>query len=280
MLRAKRIFLSVLILVFGAYAGSCRVRQTEEGKLPDVDVQAEGGEIPEYDVDAPDVDVKTEERRDIPSDDRIFGAISTLRERLPWANSALSAPEAMQVGDVGTVRFVVSLNKTIEALENMLLEKADIKNEKGEPQGLSTFADRVQVSHVVQASLRGEPAITVRPLGEEERVIGGGTEEWLWRVKAMEVGNQILTLSISAVIDVDGRSRKLVLKTFEREIVIRAVPSLNPVAKFLADNLTWVIGTLLLPAAIAAWRRLQAKRIAKSVTATNPGTAPDVQDRR
>lgn len=40
----------------------CRVRQTEEGEMPDVDVNAEGGQLPEYDVDAADVDVKTEER--------------------------------------------------------------------------------------------------------------------------------------------------------------------------------------------------------------------------
>ncbi|HYG63839.1 MAG TPA: hypothetical protein VEL74_14775 [Thermoanaerobaculia bacterium] len=40
----------------------CRVQQTEEGEMPDVDVSAEGGKMPEYDVDAADVEVKTEER--------------------------------------------------------------------------------------------------------------------------------------------------------------------------------------------------------------------------
>ena len=45
-----------------ALATGCRVRQTEEGKMPDVDVSAEGGKLPEYDVDAADVDVKTEKR--------------------------------------------------------------------------------------------------------------------------------------------------------------------------------------------------------------------------
>lgn len=38
----------------------CEVEQTEEGEMPDVDV--EGGNVPEYDVEAPDVDVGTEER--------------------------------------------------------------------------------------------------------------------------------------------------------------------------------------------------------------------------
>ncbi|WP_299307981.1 hypothetical protein [uncultured Croceicoccus sp.] len=39
---------------------ACDVDQTEEGELPDVNV--EGGNMPEYDVEAPDVNVDTEER--------------------------------------------------------------------------------------------------------------------------------------------------------------------------------------------------------------------------
>ncbi|MBA3564788.1 MAG: hypothetical protein H0W33_12430 [Gammaproteobacteria bacterium] len=57
------------------FVWGCDVDQTEEGALPDVDV--EGGEMPEYDVDAPDVDVGTREETvtvpdidvDMPEDD-------------------------------------------------------------------------------------------------------------------------------------------------------------------------------------------------------------------
>lgn len=38
---------------------ACDVEQTEDGDMPDVTV--EGGNLPEYDVDTPDVDVTTEE---------------------------------------------------------------------------------------------------------------------------------------------------------------------------------------------------------------------------
>jgi hypothetical protein len=37
----------------------CRIEQTEEGELPDIDI--EGGKLPEYDVDLPEVDVKMKE---------------------------------------------------------------------------------------------------------------------------------------------------------------------------------------------------------------------------
>lgn len=42
-------------LAFGLAA--CDVDQTEEGELPEI----EGGNLPEYDVEAPDVDVGTKE---------------------------------------------------------------------------------------------------------------------------------------------------------------------------------------------------------------------------
>ncbi len=51
------------IAAFGLAA--CDVEQTEEGEMPDVSV--EGGNLPEYDVDAAEVVVGTEERTiDVP----------------------------------------------------------------------------------------------------------------------------------------------------------------------------------------------------------------------
>lgn len=38
---------------------ACDVDQTQEGELPEVDVNAEGGEMPAYDVDTAEVDIGT-----------------------------------------------------------------------------------------------------------------------------------------------------------------------------------------------------------------------------
>ena len=39
------------------------VTKTEDGKMPNVDVQAEGGQMPEVDVDTADVEVTTEKEK-------------------------------------------------------------------------------------------------------------------------------------------------------------------------------------------------------------------------
>lgn len=45
----------------------CRVRQTQEGKMPEVEVK--GGQVPKYDVQGPQVDVKTKETQvKVPTD--------------------------------------------------------------------------------------------------------------------------------------------------------------------------------------------------------------------
>ena len=43
-------------------ASACDVDQTKEGKLPEVEVNASGGQLPEFDVDAPTVKVGTEKK--------------------------------------------------------------------------------------------------------------------------------------------------------------------------------------------------------------------------
>lgn len=57
----KRIAMAPAILLMATLSlVACDVEQTEEGSLPEVDV--EGGDMPEYDVDTADVDVGTEEK--------------------------------------------------------------------------------------------------------------------------------------------------------------------------------------------------------------------------
>lgn len=41
---------------------ACDVEKTKEGEMPDVDVNVSGGQLPEYNVTTPDVDVRMENK--------------------------------------------------------------------------------------------------------------------------------------------------------------------------------------------------------------------------
>lgn len=58
MKNAAKILLGVSFLGIAA----CDVDQTKEGKLPDVDVNTSGGQLPEFNVEGPEVNVGTENK--------------------------------------------------------------------------------------------------------------------------------------------------------------------------------------------------------------------------
>ncbi|HEX8307828.1 MAG TPA: hypothetical protein VF645_05350 [Allosphingosinicella sp.] len=52
----------ILVLAAAGGLAACDVDQTKNGQLPDVDVNASGGQLPEFNVTAPDVNVGTENK--------------------------------------------------------------------------------------------------------------------------------------------------------------------------------------------------------------------------
>lgn len=58
MKNAFKMFAGASLLILGA----CDVDQTKEGNLPDVDVNATGGDLPEFEVEGPQVNVGTENK--------------------------------------------------------------------------------------------------------------------------------------------------------------------------------------------------------------------------
>ncbi len=54
----KGVFLGAICLSFAA----CDVDQTKEAEIPDIDVNASGGQLPEFNVEGPSVEVGTENK--------------------------------------------------------------------------------------------------------------------------------------------------------------------------------------------------------------------------
>lgn len=57
----KRSITALLVALCAIGLSACDVDKTQEGEAPKVEV--EGGQLPKYDVDGPDVDVKSEEKQ-------------------------------------------------------------------------------------------------------------------------------------------------------------------------------------------------------------------------
>ncbi len=57
---SKKFMLSAAI-VSAMTLGACDIDKTQDGSMPDIDVDVSGGELPEYDVDVADVSVGSTE---------------------------------------------------------------------------------------------------------------------------------------------------------------------------------------------------------------------------
>jgi hypothetical protein len=53
----RKLLIGLVAPVFAFAMLGCDVDQTKEGKLPDVDVDVDGGQLPEFEVETADVDV-------------------------------------------------------------------------------------------------------------------------------------------------------------------------------------------------------------------------------
>lgn len=100
----KAIKLFALVLFIAVALVGCTVEKTQEGKLPevDVDVDAKAGQLPKYDVDAPDVDVSMEEKTikvpDVDVD------VSTEEKTIKVPDIDVDMPEDHETDDEGDSR--------------------------------------------------------------------------------------------------------------------------------------------------------------------------------
>ena len=58
----RKLALVVPAIVLMTFATGCRVEREQAGELPDVDVDVEPGQLPEYEVEGPEVEIGTEEK--------------------------------------------------------------------------------------------------------------------------------------------------------------------------------------------------------------------------
>jgi hypothetical protein len=66
----KRLWTLALLPALGFSLAACRVEKTEEGELPDVEV--EGGKLPEYDVDPARIEIGRDTKTVVVPDVRII----------------------------------------------------------------------------------------------------------------------------------------------------------------------------------------------------------------
>lgn len=204
-----------------------------------------------------------------PSVNPVDRALAELRE----ASIAFHAPTELELDEEATVRLVLSIERSIEELEEEI-------DELGETHGAT-----IRVSDVMIADLSGL-GFAIEEITQPTQVVAGeGITDWRWNVAPTETGSRRLHLTLSALITVNGSERPYTIRTFEAELTVR-VSWPERLGGFVEENWQWLWTAILVPLALLAWRYWTTRRngqkrtVGSSRTGTGPRTAVRPKGRR
>ena len=177
-----------------------------------------------------------------------FAAVDRLLEKLEFGNIAFNAPSEIRLDDTAAIQLLLGLSTSADELKRMI-------EAVGERE-----AARIKVSDVMEARLSGSNFAITAVTPERQAVTRTGVTEWKWDVKPTRDGRQLLHLTLSVLIQVDGVSTLRAIRTFDKEVEVEVTWDQH-VGAFVEGNWQWLWATILVP--IAGWFWKKKKRESK-----------------
>ena len=172
-----------------------------------------------------------------PPPDTSTTAVDQILSQLVLGDVAFNAPEKINIEDTVSIRVALSPDQGAAAVSARIEEPG------------KRIAETLQVSNLMQARLTGEgfKIVAVTP---EKQAVSSGITEWLWDVTPLEEGKHQLTLSMDALITVNGEVVPKTLRTYRKPIDVD-VTTAQAAGNLLSEHGKWAWSTLLLP--LFAW---------------------------
>jgi len=163
--------------------------------------------------------------------------IGRLIDGLQSANIAFNTPKSLGYGRTSEIKLQLSTTKSPEEL-------AGIIHEPGE-----TATASVKITNEMEAHLSGDQ-FQITKVGSERQAVSANGTEWSWDIEPKELGQQLLQLTLEAVLSIDNHEATHILKTFPRTISVNVVWP-ETALRFLGNNWQWVCVSLVFP--VVAW---------------------------
>lgn len=147
---------------------------------------------------------------------------------------AFALKESANVDETLKAQLLMSIKEEVNTLANQLTVT-----------GPKTTAT-INVSKVVRANLVA-PDFKVTNVTPEEQVIAeNNNTEWEWLLKPTSPGKHEVTLTVTAIITIDGKEKPYHLKKFEKVLTIEVTKE-QILEDWFSENWKWVISTLIIP---------------------------------
>lgn len=163
--------------------------------------------------------------------------------RLNWQEMAYATPERMELGSTAMVEIVLGGNQSFTQLVPLLEKAGNIEGQK------------VRVADRMEAHLTGGGFEITAITPETQPVSTKTVTRWQWYVKAKDLGQQKLSLSLNALLSVNGKETTKSVRTFQRDISVQ-VESVTGAWAFVERY--WIyLSAVAIPLLVYIWKKSQ-----------------------
>lgn len=174
----------------------------------------------------------------------------TVSSKLFSAALAFAVTDKANIEDNIKAQLLIDPNKTIDQVDQQLIIKG------------TKIKENIKVSKIVKAKLTA-PNFKVDMLTDEEQILSDDkSTEWLWKLTPTEAGVFEVDVSVTAIINIDGRESKHHLKTFDKKITVEVTEG-QILSGWLEENWKWIISTLIIPILVFLFKEKFNKLISK-----------------
>lgn len=163
--------------------------------------------------------------------------VDAIMAQMTLGTVAFNTPATINIQETVSIHVALSPTESAAALEERV---------EGPGQKVSAA---LQVANNMEARLTGE-GFKIVPVTSERQAVSSGVTEWIWDVTPLTAGKHQLSLTIDALINVNGETVPKTLRTFRKPIEVE-VTAIQHVSGVINDHGKWLWTTLLVP--IVAW---------------------------
>ncbi len=187
-----------------------------------------------------------------------LGVVEEIVSNLEWGNIAFDTPKKMKLEESKIIELLLSPTQSVQELQSSLKSHEQIESA------------RIQISNLMEANLSGIGFKIEALVRQEQAVSRSKTTQWKWEVTPTKDGDQNLSLTLSAIINVSNQKVPLVIRTFDKTIKVEVSVG-QRISTFVASNWQWLWATILVPLSPLLWKQYQRWR--KKQPPNNPGAA-------
>ena len=170
------------------------------------------------------------------------GNVDRLLNEMEFGAIAFNAPTNINIDGSPQIQLILSLAETVEKLKKAITEE-------GEKVGAT-----IKVSDRMEARLSGYMFQITAITPETQAVSKYQRTEWKWEIHPKEEGKHKLHLTLTALLEIDGRSTPRAIRTFDKVIEVN-VTTTQKIMLFFKNNWQWLWAAILAPITGWLWKR-------------------------